>query len=48
MHSSKTDHDKSLVADAAPWLAGGIAAYLALSDEKQAMEMTEYGKHEKP
>jgi hypothetical protein len=29
-------------------LGGGISVYPALPGEKQAMEMTEYGKHGKP
>jgi hypothetical protein len=42
-----TDHDKRL------WrlrrtALGDVAVYPALPGEKQAMEMTDYGKHGKP
>jgi len=46
MHSSTTDHDERLVADAAHY-AGGVGVS-GISGEKQAMEMTGYGKHGKP
>jgi hypothetical protein len=45
MHSlTSDDYDKRLVAVRRIALCGGISVYLALPGEKQAMEMTEYGK----